>query len=752
MESKKGEVGELRSLLRTPEVQRDPRRYLQAVQKVIACMTLGIDVSKLFSEMIMAGATVDLVQKKLVYLYLTNYAESNSELALLTVNTLCKDCLDRNPMIRGLSLRAMCSLRVTDILEYVKNPLSSGLKDRSAYVRKTAVMGILKLFYSAPEFVKEQNYVDVLYQLLRDKDPQVVSNAISSLNEMLAGEGGMVVNTKITHYLLNRLRDFNEWGQCQILELLRRYQPSSDEDLFDILNVLDDRLKHANSGVVLGTISLFLHLTNDLTDLQEDVYSRIHTPLLTLLGSGSSELAYTCLKHVQLLLARQPDLWTKDYHDFYCRYNDPPYLKVKKVELLTEVCATNNAKDIINELGEYATDVNAQVARESIRAIGHIALKLVTRADICVDKLLSLLSMDIDYVTSETLVITTNILRKFDNMVEVVLPKLPSSFDSISDPEGRAALLWILGEYGESLAQTPYLLEEAVDHVVEEPSSLVKLSLLTAVTKMFFKRPPECQEMLGRLLEHSIDEESDMDVRDRGMLYYRLLRQDIGLAKKVVSGQSSRLVIQKNTVIPRLSLFTEFNSLSVMYGVLSHNFISSDPPYTRGQPTNQSGAEVDYLELLKTPIEPSSTQALRSSLATIEIPRPHVSGTPPVILLNPKPVMSAGEFEQRWIKMTSACEHELTLDQVPHPKDMERVLAARFVMTMASSSNSEQVIKYFFYGQNVSTFDLFLMEVNVYTNPPSLKFNLKCDNLGQAPDFIKHFLQTLVGQEWLSSN
>ena len=42
-----------RGLLRSPDVQKDPRRYLQAVQKVIACMTLGIDVSKLFSEMIM---------------------------------------------------------------------------------------------------------------------------------------------------------------------------------------------------------------------------------------------------------------------------------------------------------------------------------------------------------------------------------------------------------------------------------------------------------------------------------------------------------------------------------------------------------------------------------------------------------------------------------------------------------------------------------------------------------------------------
>lgn len=58
-----------------------------------------------------AGATQDVVQKKLVYLYLSNYSQSNSDLALLTVNTLQKDCQDRNPMVRGLALRSMCSLR-----------------------------------------------------------------------------------------------------------------------------------------------------------------------------------------------------------------------------------------------------------------------------------------------------------------------------------------------------------------------------------------------------------------------------------------------------------------------------------------------------------------------------------------------------------------------------------------------------------------------------------------------------------------
>ena len=39
---------------------------------------------------------------------------------------------------------------------------------------------------------------------------------------------------------------------------------------------------------------------------------------------------------------------------------------------------------------------------------------------------------------------------------------------------------------------------------VSEESSLVKLHLLTAAMKLFFKRPPECQEMLGRLLEYAV--------------------------------------------------------------------------------------------------------------------------------------------------------------------------------------------------------------------------------------------------------
>jgi len=48
------------------------------------------------------------------------------------------------------------------------------------------------------------------------------------------------------------------------------------------------------------------------------------------------------------------------------------------------------------------------------------------------------------------------------------------------------------------------MLEGLVNTIEEEHSAEIKLQLLTAMMKLFFKRPPECQLSLGNLLAHCI--------------------------------------------------------------------------------------------------------------------------------------------------------------------------------------------------------------------------------------------------------
>ncbi len=52
VDHKKGEVAELMNLLRNPNIDKDVNKKKDIIKRVIAYMTLGVDVSKLFHEMV----------------------------------------------------------------------------------------------------------------------------------------------------------------------------------------------------------------------------------------------------------------------------------------------------------------------------------------------------------------------------------------------------------------------------------------------------------------------------------------------------------------------------------------------------------------------------------------------------------------------------------------------------------------------------------------------------------------------------
>jgi AP-1 complex subunit beta-1 len=120
---KKGEIAEWRDEINSP----DKDRKKDAVKKVIAAMTVGKDVSMLFADVVNCMQTDNVELKKLVYLYLINYAKNQPDLAILAVNTFVKDTQDPNPLIRALAVRTMGCIRVDKITEYLCDPLQRAL-------------------------------------------------------------------------------------------------------------------------------------------------------------------------------------------------------------------------------------------------------------------------------------------------------------------------------------------------------------------------------------------------------------------------------------------------------------------------------------------------------------------------------------------------------------------------------------------------------------------------------------------------
>lgn len=59
-------------------------------ERMLRCDPRQQDVSGLFPDVLKNMQTDDLEQKKLVYLYLMNYAKTQPELVILAVNTFVK--------------------------------------------------------------------------------------------------------------------------------------------------------------------------------------------------------------------------------------------------------------------------------------------------------------------------------------------------------------------------------------------------------------------------------------------------------------------------------------------------------------------------------------------------------------------------------------------------------------------------------------------------------------------------------------
>lgn len=177
---------------------------------------------------------------------------------------------------------------------------------------------------------------------------------------------------KITLFFsfLDRMPKLDQWGQAEVLNFLLRYQPRSEEELFDILNLLDSFLKSSSPGVVMGATKLFLILAKKFPHVQTDVLVQVKGPLLAACSSESRELCFAALCHVRQILHSLPGHFSSHYKKFFCSYSEPHYIKLQKVEVLCELVNDENVQQVLEELRGYCTDVSADFAQAAIFAIG----------------------------------------------------------------------------------------------------------------------------------------------------------------------------------------------------------------------------------------------------------------------------------------------------------------------------------------------------------------------------------------------
>ncbi|KAI7890496.1 adaptin N terminal region-domain-containing protein [Mucor mucedo] len=572
--NKRGENYELKS-----ELNSEYRHHRKdAVKKVIANMTVGKDVSGLFPDVLKNMQTEDLELKKLVYLYLMNYAKTQPELVILAVNTFVKDSDDPNPLIRALAIRTMGCLRVDKIIDYLTEPLRKCLKDENPYVRKTAAVCVAKLYDLNPELAMEQDFVNSVLEMVSDVNPMVVANAVIALTDINEASDKCIfeIDTNTSNKLLHALNECTEWGQIAILTAIGDYKVSGSKEAESICDRVMPRLQHANGAVVLSAIKV---LMINMRYIKEESFiksmcRKMAPPLVTLLSSPP-EVQYIALRNISLILQKRPEVLSNEIRVFFCKYNDPPYVKLEKLEIMIKLCNDRNVDQLLSELKEYANEVDVDFVRKSVHAIGRCAIKIDEAAERCINVLLDLINTGVSYVVQEAVVVIKDIFRKYPHKYEGIIPTLCENLEALDEPEAKGSLIWIIGEYAERIDNADDLINIFLENFKEE-NPQVQLQLLTATVKLFLKKPNENQDLVQRILQTATTECDNADIRDRAYVYWRLLSTDPQAAKAVVLSEKPPIAGENDGVSPALleTLLYDIGTLASVYHKPAETFIA----------------------------------------------------------------------------------------------------------------------------------------------------------------------------------
>ena len=469
-----------------------------------------------FSSVVKNVASPNIEIKKLVYIYLLHYAESDPDLALLSVNAIQKSLTDQNPQVRAMALRTMSGMRVPVISQIVSLAIKRGCGDMSPHVRKAAALAIPKCYELDPNTLPQ--LLDYLSILLGDRQYFVAGPAVSAFLEICPERIDIIHR----HYrsLVRKLVDMDEWSQLATIRLLmgysRRcfprkfqqgktvgkrgfYEDDKDEkidtggeemlllepDLELFLKACKPLLQSRSSAVVVAVVSCYLYLGT--SDYLKDAVG----PLVALLRSpvDIQQIALYNLVSVALVA---PSLFVPFASHFLVRSSDPQHIWQLKIEILTLIfphCGLHLKSIILSELEHFSHNPSLTLVRASVQAIGRCAQSDPRTFSHAFKVLLNQVTSSDDTVVSEALTVIRHLIQQDPKSHQATIIRLAKNLDLTTSPDARATIIWLVGEFAGTGSENdiaPDVLRILAKGFADEPE-VAKQQILLLAAKVYLQ-------------------------------------------------------------------------------------------------------------------------------------------------------------------------------------------------------------------------------------------------------------------------
>lgn len=447
------------SRLLNSRVEKD---VLNGMKSVISMMARDEDVVPFFADIVKNITSSDSSIRDLVLLYVAKYAEIEPDTALLSINSIQKLLGHKEPITRANSIRSMSSIQIASIEPVVVLCIKRTVIDTSYLVRMATAMAISKI---SSNLSNHEQLMDYLAKLLADNEPQVVGSAIKAFIEILNETGQ--TNWQFIHGHFRRLctliKDFDEWSQIAVIELLTDYcrlflpKPNEvsndldyamDPDLQLFVNNLKPLVFRDSPGLLLAVIRALIGL-----ELPEK-FNEFEIPgvLCSMINDTRTPVLLFSLHLIYFICQSNNQGFMGHIGRFFVFPSDNLSTVKLKLSILSSLVNESNIKPILAELQYIALNYKESVAVEAIKAVGRCCYVSEKWNGTILKWCLRNIKNTQGQILNELLTIIRFLLQIQQGLEQEVAKivynlSLILHGNTVLEPEARASIIWIIGEF-----------------------------------------------------------------------------------------------------------------------------------------------------------------------------------------------------------------------------------------------------------------------------------------------------------------
>ncbi|KAB1996166.1 hypothetical protein ES319_D13G212900v1 [Gossypium barbadense] len=437
----------------------DVSAKVDAMKKAIMLLLNGETLPQLFITIVRyVLPSEDHTVQKLLLLYLEIIEKTDAkgrvlpEMILICQN-LRNNLQHPNEYIRGVTLRFLCRLNETEIIEPLIPSVLQNLEHRHPFIRRNAILAVMSI-YKLPQ--GDQLLVDapdmIEKVLSTEQDPSAKRNAFLMLFTC--------AQERATNYLLTHVDRVSEWGellQMVVLELIRKVCRTNRGEKAKYIKIIIALLNSPSTAVIYECAGTLVSLSSAPSAIK----AAANTYCQLLLSQSDNNVKLIVLDRLNELKYSHRDVMVDLIMDVLRALLSPNLdIQRKTLDIVLELITPRNINEVVlllkkevvkTQTGEL--EKNGEYRQMLIQAIHSCAIKFPEVASTVVHLLMDFLGDSNVASAIDVVVFVREIIETNPKLRVSIITRLLDTFYQIRAARVCSCALWIIGEYCLSLSE-----------------------------------------------------------------------------------------------------------------------------------------------------------------------------------------------------------------------------------------------------------------------------------------------------------